>query len=113
MILELRWKKIQRLITMVKKAKTLNYLKTTRRNNFALSSTQPNDKGTNNKVAPADLVHNDELKQDTANIQVKNKTKKRIMDGCILFSRKIKPVIAVIFITVYWGAGLWRSAQNE
>ena len=87
---------------------------------FAFESDgQPTEGNTKTKVALKDLVHNDELIQDDAlkryyaNVNVKDKTQKMIMEGCILFSRKIKPVIAIIFVIVYWGAGLWRSAQIE
>ena len=87
---------------------------------FAFESDgQPTEGKPKKKVALKDLVYNDELIQDDApkqyytNVNVKDKTQRMVMEGCILSSRKIKPVIAIIFVIVYWGAGLWRSAQIE
>ena len=87
---------------------------------FAFPSGQPGEVGGGGaRPAHADLVHNDEIIQDAAlkqyyaNVRVKDKNQRKIMDGCIMFSRRIKPVIAIIFVIVYWGAGLWRSSQIQ
>ena len=41
------------------------------------------------------------------------KEKQKVLDRCILFSRKIKPAIAVVFITVYWFSGLLNYQKME
>ena len=41
------------------------------------------------------------------------KEKQKLMDRCILFSRKIKPFIAIVFITVYWFSGLLNYQKME
>ena len=62
-----------------------------------------------NKITPEedydrDLVSIDEKKQDKAlkeyyrKIVITSDVKKRILSGCIMFSRQIKPVIAAIFV---------------
>ena len=66
-----------------------------------------------------DLVHNDELIQDSAlkdyyaKATVKDETQKKIMNACIFFSRTIKPIIILIFVLIYWGSGLIRTFQKE
>ena len=66
-----------------------------------------------------DLVHKDERIQDNAlkeyynNIVITSDTKRNILSGCIMFSRQIKPVIAVIFVICYWSAGLWNYSRVE
>ena len=39
--------------------------------------------------------------------------KAKFMRGCIFFTKFIKPVIILIFVLIYWGSGLVRSAQTE
>ena len=41
------------------------------------------------------------------------KKKQKQMDRCVLFSRKIKPFIAFVFITVYWVSGLLNYQKME
>ena len=66
-----------------------------------------------------DLVHKDERTQDHAlreyynNIVITSDHKRNILAGCIMFSRQIKPVIAVIFVICYWSAGLWNYSRVE
>ena len=45
--------------------------------------------------------------------EIKKMRKLRVMNGCIFFSRKIKPGIILIFVVVYWSSGLIRSSQEE
>ena len=45
--------------------------------------------------------------------ETKNNNKLKVMNGCIFFSRKVKPFIIFIFVLVYWGSGLIRSHQLE
>ena len=77
-----------------------------------------------NKIQPEedydrDLVSIDEKKQDKAlkeyyrKIVITSDTKKKILSGCIMFSRQIKPVIAAIFVISYWSAGLWNYSRVE
>ena len=66
-----------------------------------------------------DLVHKDEriqdkaLKEYYARIVITSDHKRRILAGCIMFSRQVKPVIAVIFVVSYWSAGLWNYYRLE
>ena len=66
-----------------------------------------------------DLVHVDERIQDNAlrdyydRIVITSDHKRRILAGCIMFSRQVKPVIAVIFVLSYWSAGLWNYSRLE
>ena len=66
-----------------------------------------------------DLVHIDERVQDNAlrdyynNIVITSDHKRKILAGCIRFSRQVKPVIAVIFVVSYWSAGLWNYYRLE
>ena len=66
-----------------------------------------------------DLVHVDERIQDNAlkeyydRIVITSDHKRRILSGCIMFSRQVKPVIAVIFVVSYWSAGLWNYYRLE
>ena len=66
-----------------------------------------------------DLVHIDERIQDNAlknyynNIVIPSNHKRRILSGCIMFSRQVKPVIAVSFVVSYWAAGLWNYYRLE
>ena len=66
-----------------------------------------------------DLVHVDERIQDNAlknyydRIVITSDHKRRILAGCIMFSRQVKPVIAVIFVVSYWSAGLWNYYRLE
>ena len=41
------------------------------------------------------------------------KEKQKQMDRCVLFSRKTKPFIAFVFITVYWVSGLLNYQRME
>ena len=41
------------------------------------------------------------------------KEKQKVMDRCILFSRKIKPLIAIVFVTIYWVSGLLNYQKME
>ena len=41
------------------------------------------------------------------------KEKQKLMDRCVLFSRKIKPFIAFVVITVYWVSGLLNYQKME
>ena len=47
------------------------------------------------------------------NSEEKRERKLKIMNGCIFFSRNIKPVIIIIFVLIYWGSGLIRANQIE
>jgi len=66
-----------------------------------------------------DLVHINEKKQDDARKEfyLKNTTesaqKRKILTRCINFSRRIKPVIAFIFVVVYWFQGLKNYNRIE
>ena len=66
-----------------------------------------------------DLVHIDERVQDHAlkeyysKIVITSEHKRRILASCIMFSRQVKPVIAVIFVVSYWTAGLWNYYRVE
>ena len=78
-----------------------------------------------NKIQPEeiyydkDLVSIDEKKQDNAlkeyyrKVVITSDTKKRILSGCIMFSRQVKPVIAALFVISYWSAGLWNYSRVE
>ena len=77
-----------------------------------------------NKIQPeegydGDLVSIDEKKQDNAlkeyyrNIVITSDNKRWILSSCIMFSRQVKPVIAVIFVVSYWTAGLWNYYRLE
>ena len=74
------------------------------------------NQGHGNKVAFGNLVNVDERIQDKALKEfystsvVKNE---KIMNACIFFSRKIKIVIIISFVFIYWGSGLYRSTQME
>ena len=62
------------------------------------------------KIKFENLVHNDEKTQDIAlkeyykNAEVTDEKKLKIMNACIFFSKKIKPVIIIIFVLIYWGS---------
>ena len=66
-----------------------------------------------------DLIHKDERIQDKAlkayyaNFEINSEQKRKILNVCINFSRKIKPVIAAIFVISYWAAGLWNYNKME
>ena len=66
-----------------------------------------------------DLVHKDERIQDKAlkeyynRIQITSDRKRMILAGCIMFSRKVKPVIALVFVICYWSAGFWNYNRTE
>ena len=66
-----------------------------------------------------DLVHIDERVQDHAlreyysKIVITSEHKHKILASCIMFSRQVKPVIAVIFVVSYWTAWLWNYHRVE
>ena len=71
------------------------------------------------KAFNKDLVHRDERTQDAAlreyyaRLEMTNRRKLRILNACITFSRKIKPVIAIVFVLCYWAAGLFNYNRME
>ena len=66
-----------------------------------------------------DLVHKDERIQDAAlreyyaQFKMTSQQKLTILNACISFSRKIKPVIAIVFVIWYWAAGLLNYNKME
>ena len=66
-----------------------------------------------------DLVSRDERVQDQAlkdyykNILLTSDHKQKILACCVVFSRQVKPVIAVIFVISYWSAGIWNYHRLE
>ena len=66
-----------------------------------------------------DLVHIDERIQDNAlkeyydNITITSDHKRKILAACVMFSRQVKPVIAVIFVVSYWAAGIHNYYRVE
>ena len=88
-------------------------------NNASTSSVEDEKKKDDNNFTFEDLVHNDELIQDSAlkdyyaKATVKDETQRKIMNACIFFSRTIKPIIILIFVCIYWGSGLIRTFQIE
>ena len=66
-----------------------------------------------------DLVSIDERKQDNAlreyygKLTITSAHKRNILNGCIMFSRRIKPVVALIFVTWYWYSGLNNYMKME
>ena len=66
-----------------------------------------------------DLTNIDERIQDKAlkdyykRIVITSDTKRKILAGCIMFSRKVKPIIATTFVVCYWSAGLHNYYRIE
>ena len=66
-----------------------------------------------------DLIHKNERIQDRAlkdyyrNAKAQTEQKRNILNACIMFSRRVKPVIAVVFVICYWSAGLWNYKKME
>ena len=66
-----------------------------------------------------DLINVDERIQDKAlkeyysKIVMSSEHKQKILSSCIMFSRKVKPVIAALFVVCYWSAGLKNYYRIE
>ena len=66
-----------------------------------------------------DLVNIDERIQDKAlkeyysRIVMSSEYKQKILSGCIMFFRKVKPVIAALYVICYWSAGLKNNYRIE
>ena len=50
---------------------------------------------------------------DSTKTEREREKKVNLMNACIFFSRKIKPVIILIFVLFYWGSGLIRANQIQ
>ena len=65
-----------------------------------------------NLVSVKEQVQDKALREYYSKVKL-TKGKQKVMNRCILFSRKIKPFIAIVFITVYWVSGLLNYQKME
>ena len=65
-----------------------------------------------NLVSVKEQVQDKALKEYYSKVKL-TKAKQKVMDRCILFSRKIKPLIAFVFISVCWVSGLLNYQNME
>ena len=71
-----------------------------------------------NLVSVQEQVQDNALREYYSKVKLEEekltKEKQKIMDRCVMFSRRIKPVIALIFyVTFYWASGLLNYQKME
>ena len=65
-----------------------------------------------NLVSVKEEVQDKALRQYYSKVKL-TKEKQKVLSRCILFSRKIKPFIALVFVIVYWVSGLLNYQKME
>ena len=66
-----------------------------------------------NLISRKEQVQDQALKDYYKRIVITSDTKRKILAGCIMFSRKVKPIIATTFVVCYWSAGLHNYYRIE
>ena len=65
-----------------------------------------------NLVSVQEQVQDKALREHYSKVKL-TKEKQKSMDRCIMFSRRIQPTIALIFVTCYWVSGLVNYQKLE
>ena len=65
-----------------------------------------------NLVSVLEGVQDKALREYYSKVKL-TKKKEKILQRCINFSRRVKPVVAVIFVIVYWVSGLKNYQRIE
>ena len=65
-----------------------------------------------NLVSVQEQVQDKALRDYYSKVKL-TKEKQKTMDRCILFSRRIKPFIALVFVSFYWVSGIMNYQKSE